>query len=123
MTLHNTYVSPLSSRSSLVEGNEGSYQPNNQTNLVIALHDTLSLLFCHFINTSAYHWAYTSLHLLLAVALPTFSISVYFSVKMNFSLSLSQSLLISLYPSSRKNSFTVPCDYFLVNVSIQILIF
>ena len=40
--------------SSLVEGGEGSYLPNCQTNLVIALY-TLSLLFCKFINTKAYH--------------------------------------------------------------------
>ena len=40
--------------SSLVEGGEGSYLPNCQTNLVIAL-DALSLLFCIFINTTAYH--------------------------------------------------------------------
>ena len=40
--------------SSVVEGGEGSYLPNCQTNLVIAL-DTLSLLFCIFINTTAYH--------------------------------------------------------------------
>ena len=40
--------------SSLVEGDDGSYLPNCQTNLVIALH-ALSLLFWHFINTTAYH--------------------------------------------------------------------
>ena len=40
--------------SSLVEGGEGSYLPNCQTTLVIAL-DALSLLFCIFINTTAYH--------------------------------------------------------------------
>ena len=40
--------------SSLVVGGEGSYLPNCQTNLVIAL-DALSLLFCIFINTTAYH--------------------------------------------------------------------
>ena len=40
--------------SSLVEGGEGLYLPNCQTNLVIAL-DALSLLFCIFINTTAYH--------------------------------------------------------------------
>ena len=40
--------------SSLVEGGEGSFLPNCQTNLVIALY-TLSLLFCKFINTTAYH--------------------------------------------------------------------
>ena len=40
--------------SSLVEGDEGSYLPNCQTNLVIALH-ALFLLFCIFINTTAYH--------------------------------------------------------------------
>ena len=38
----------------LVEGGEGSYLPNCQTNLVIALY-TQSLLFCKFINTTAYH--------------------------------------------------------------------
>ena len=40
--------------SSLVEGGEGLHLPNCQTNLVIALY-TLSLLFCKFINTTAYH--------------------------------------------------------------------
>ena len=40
--------------SSLVEGGEGSYLPNCQTNLVIALYK-LSLFFCKFINTTAYH--------------------------------------------------------------------
>ena len=40
--------------SSLVEGGEGLYLPNYQTYLVIAL-DALSLLFCIFINTTAYH--------------------------------------------------------------------
>ena len=40
--------------SSLVEGGEGSYLPHCQTTLVIAL-DTLFLLFCIFINTTAYH--------------------------------------------------------------------
>ena len=41
---------------------------NGQSNLDIALH-ALSLLFWYFINTTAYHWAGTSLHLLLVVAL------------------------------------------------------
>ena len=40
--------------SSLVEGGEGLYLPNCQTTLVIAL-DALFLLFCIFINTTAYH--------------------------------------------------------------------
>ena len=40
--------------SSLVEGGEGSYLPNCQTTLVIAL-DAMILLFCIFINTTAYH--------------------------------------------------------------------
>ena len=39
---------------SLVEGGEGSYLPNGQTNLVIGLF-TLSLLFYKFINTTADH--------------------------------------------------------------------
>ena len=39
---------------SLVEGGGGSYLPNCQTNLVIALY-ALSLLFWHFIYTTAYH--------------------------------------------------------------------
>ena len=55
--------------SSMVEGDEGSYLPNCQSNLVIAL-DELSLLFCIFINTAAYNWADISLHLPLAVKLP-----------------------------------------------------
>ena len=37
-----------------VEGGEGLYLPNCQTNLVISLY-TLSLLFRKFINTTAYH--------------------------------------------------------------------
>ena len=45
------YPSPWSS---LVVGGEGSDLPNCQTTLVIAL-DALSLLFCIFINTTAYH--------------------------------------------------------------------
>ena len=40
--------------SSLVEGAEGLYLPNCETNFVIALY-TLSLLFFKFINTTAYH--------------------------------------------------------------------
>ena len=40
--------------SSIVEGGEGSFLINCQTNLVIALY-TLSLLFCKFINTTGYH--------------------------------------------------------------------
>ena len=40
--------------SSLVEGGKGSYLPNCQTTLVIAL-DALFLLFFIFINTTAYH--------------------------------------------------------------------
>ena len=40
--------------SSLVEDREGSYLPNCQTNLVIAL-DALSHLYCIFINRTAYH--------------------------------------------------------------------
>ena len=62
----------LCSWSSLVAGDEGSYLPNGQSNLVIALHalSLLSLLFGNFINTTAYLWAYTSLHLPLAVVLP-----------------------------------------------------
>ena len=55
--------------SSFVEGDEGSYLPNCQSNLVISL-DTLFLLFCIFINTTAFHWADTSNHLQLAVKLP-----------------------------------------------------
>ena len=35
-------------------GDEGSYLPNCQTNLVIALH-ALSLLLCNFIYTTGYH--------------------------------------------------------------------
>ena len=40
--------------SSLVEGAEGLYLPNCETNFVIALY-TLSLLFSKLINTTAYH--------------------------------------------------------------------
>ena len=39
---------------SLVQGGEGLYLPNCQTNLVIDLY-TLSLLFCKFIYTTAHH--------------------------------------------------------------------
>ena len=56
-------------------GDEGSYLPSCQTNLVIALHE-LSLLFSHFIITTVYHWADTSLHLPLAVALPESPVSL-----------------------------------------------
>ena len=45
---------------------------NCQSNLVTALH-TQSILFCNFINTSAYFCAYTSLHLQLAVVLPSWT--------------------------------------------------
>ena len=48
ITLRNT------SWSSFVEGSGSSYLTNCQTNLVIALY-ALSLLFCKFINTTAYH--------------------------------------------------------------------
>ena len=41
---------------SLVEGDEGSYLPNCQSNLIIFLH-TSFLLFCSFINTKVYLWA------------------------------------------------------------------
>ena len=47
------------------ERGEGLYLPNGQTTLVTAL-DALSLLFCIFINTTAYHLADTSHHLILA---------------------------------------------------------
>ena len=40
--------------SALVEGDEGLYLLNCQTNLVIALY-TPSLFFCKFINKTAYH--------------------------------------------------------------------
>ena len=40
-----------------------------QSYLVIALH-SMSLLFYNFRNTTAHHWADTSLHLPLTVALP-----------------------------------------------------
>ena len=39
----------------VVEGNGGSYQANWRTNLVITHHE-LSLLFEHFINTTANHF-------------------------------------------------------------------
>ena len=35
-------------------GDEGLYMPNCQTIFVVVLH-ALSLLLCHFINTTAYH--------------------------------------------------------------------
>ena len=43
----------LQSWSSLVEGDDGSYLLNCHTNLVIT-HHALSLLFWHFINTTAF---------------------------------------------------------------------
>ena len=55
--------------SSLVEGDKSLYLPNCQSNLVIALHE-LTLLFCFFINTTAYLLEDMSLHLPLAAALP-----------------------------------------------------
>ena len=51
---------------SLVEGDDGLYLPNCQSNLVIAL----DALFCIFINTTAYHWADMSQHLPQAIILP-----------------------------------------------------
>ena len=51
----------LCSSSSLVEGDEGLYWPNCQTNLVIVPHE---LLFYNFINTTALS-SNTNLHLLL----------------------------------------------------------
>ena len=45
-------------------GPEDSNLPNCQTNLVIVLY-ALPLFFCNVINTTAYHMADTSLHLLL----------------------------------------------------------
>ena len=55
---HTQFVSLINknavSWSSLIEGGEGSYLPNCQTTLVIAL-DALFLLFCIFINTTAYY--------------------------------------------------------------------
>ena len=59
----------VKSWSSLVAGDAVSYLPNGQSNLVIGLFP-LSVLFCNFINTAAYHWADVSLNLLLAVMLP-----------------------------------------------------
>ena len=38
-----------------MEGDEGTYLPNCQSNLVIALH-ALSLLFCNLINTLINHF-------------------------------------------------------------------
>ena len=57
--------------SSLVERDVGSYLPNCRSNFVIAI-DALLQLFCIFKNTTDYHWADTSLHLLLAIALPRY---------------------------------------------------
>ena len=48
---------------------EGSYLPICRSNLFIAFH-VLSLLFCNFINTTAYLWVDTSLPLPLAVTIP-----------------------------------------------------
>ena len=60
---------------SLVEGDEGSYLFNCQSNLIIAL-DALSLLFCIFINTTTYDWADKSLHLPLAVTFHDIGIDI-----------------------------------------------
>ena len=43
----------LQTWSSLVEGDEGLYLPNCESDLVIPL-DALSLLFCIYINTTAF---------------------------------------------------------------------
>ena len=43
------------SLSSLEEGDEGSYRPYCETNLVILPHE-LSILISNFINTTAYHF-------------------------------------------------------------------
>ena len=67
--LHLSILPSINTWRTLVEGDEDSYLPNRQSNLVIALY-ALSLLFCNFINTTAYHWADTSLHIPLAVGLP-----------------------------------------------------
>ena len=53
-TLSHLFDDRVYSWSSLVKGDEVSYLPNCQTNLVIALHAP-SLLFWHFINTTSYH--------------------------------------------------------------------
>ena len=49
--IYRWYIQPWSS---VVEGGEGLYLPNHQTDLVIAPY-SLSLLFCKFINIIAYH--------------------------------------------------------------------
>ena len=49
-----TVTQKLYTWSSLVEGGEGSNLPNCRTNLVIVIY-TLYLLFCKFINTTAYN--------------------------------------------------------------------
>ena len=54
--LHLSILPSINTWRTLVEGDEDSYLPNRQSNLVIALY-ALSLLFCNFINTTAYHWA------------------------------------------------------------------
>ena len=54
--------------------------PNCQSNLVIAL-GALSLLFCIFVNTTAYHWADMSLHLSLAVVPPGWELTPNSTVK------------------------------------------
>ena len=46
----------LLNHGTLVEGGEGSYLPNCQTNLVIALYTLSPLLFCKFKDTTAYQW-------------------------------------------------------------------
>ena len=49
----------------------------NYSHLVIMVQiSTLSLLFWHFINTLAYHWADKSLHLLLEFALPGWTVGI-----------------------------------------------
>ena len=55
--------------SSLVEGDEGLYLPNCQSNLVIVVY-ALSLLFCNLINTTAYSWADIGLQMPLTAVLP-----------------------------------------------------
>ena len=61
--------------------------------LVCAL-DALSLLFCIFINTAAYHWADMSLHHPLAVVPPGPSFSLWL---LSVSIYLSLSLIVNFF--------------------------
>ena len=64
---------------SLVEGGEGLYLHNCQTNLVIALY-TLSLLLCNLIITTAYHLGRYELSSHVSCLAPRLTIAINISI-------------------------------------------